>query len=341
MTLRIGIIGAGGNTRLRHLPGFQAIDDVEVAAICNRSKESAQRVADDFGVDRIYERWRDLIDADDIDAVCVGTWPNMHHELTLAALQAGKHLLTEARMSMNLAEAREMLSVAQDSDRVSMIVPSPFYLKYEPTILEMLEDGVFGDLLEIHVRGLGGGYDPDAPLQWRQRRDLSGNNIMSMGILNEAVRRYAGHEKTVMAYGKTFTTERLDPEASTMIAADIPESLGIIAELESGATAVYHLSMVAHLGANGSLEFYGTRGSFKFESGNAYIATRQDKEFKALEVDKEKQGGWRVEADFVDAIREGRPVTHTSFEDGVKYMEFTEAVQISMREDRRVQLPLD
>ena len=51
--------------------------------------------------------------------------------------------------------------------------------------------------------------------------------------------------------------------------------------------------------------------------------------------------GWQVEEDFVDAIRDGRPVTHTSFADGVKYMEFTEAVQISMAEGRRVELPLD
>ena len=57
-------------------------------------------------------------------------------------------------------------------------------------------------------------------------------------------------------------------------------------------------------------------------------------------VPPERQGGWRVEADFVDAIRDGRPVTHTSFADGVKYMEFTEAVAISRAAGRRVELPL-
>ena len=55
----------------------------------------------------------------------------------------------------------------------------------------------------------------------------------------------------------------------------------------------------------------------------------------------EEQGGWRVEADFVDAIRDGKPVTHTSFEEGAKYMEFTEAVNVSVAEGRRVELPLD
>jgi predicted dehydrogenase len=204
----------------------------------------------------------------------------------------------------------------------------------------MAREGFFGEFLEIHLRGMGGGYDPQAPLHWRQRRDLSGNNIMAMGIINETVRRYAGHEKAVMAYGRVFTAERLDTETGEKCPADVPESLGIVAEMECGATAVYHLSTVAHLGAGGAFEFYGTRGSFKLENGAAWVASRDDKAFRKLEVPQEKQGGWRVERDFVEAIREGRPVTHTSFADGVKYMEFTEAVQISLREGRRVKLPL-
>lgn len=241
---------------------------------------------------------------------------------------------------MNLAEARQMHEAAEAATTVSMIVPSPFYLKYEPTLLDMLDEGAFGDLLEIHVRGMGGRYQPDAPLAWRQRKDLSGNNIMSMGILNEAIRRYAGHERSVMAHGKIFTGQRMNEESGQLEPADVPESLGIICELESGATAVYHVSTVAHLGTNGALEFYGTRGSFKLENNEAYVADLKDRSWQPLTVAPEKEGGWRVEQDFIDAIRDGAPVTHTSFSDGVRYMEFTEAVTLSLREGRRIDLPL-
>jgi predicted dehydrogenase len=338
--IRIGVIGAGGNTRLRHIPGFQAIDDVEVVAVCNRSEESGQRVADEFGIARVAANTDEIINADDIDAICIGTWPYMHHSLTLAALQADKHVLTEARMAMNLLQAREMLEKSRTSDKVSMIVPAPFHLKYEPTILAMIDDGYFGEMLDVHVRGLGGLYNPQAPLQWRQRRDLSGNNIMSMGILNETVRRYAGHEKSVIAHGKIFTHQRSNVETGEAAQVDVPDSLGIICELASGATAVYHVSTVAHLGDSGAMEFHGTRGSFKFANGHAAIAKNTDSAWQALNVESGREGGWRVEQDFIDAIRENKPVTHTSFEDGVKYMEFTEAVQISINEGRRVDLPL-
>ena len=338
MTLRIGIVGAGANTKTMHIPGFQKIDGVEVVAVCNRSRASGQKVADEFGITAVYEDWKELVHAADVDAVCVGTWPYLHGAITLETLGADKHILTEARMAMNLAEARQMYDASQKSDKVSMIVPAPVYLESEKTILGMIATGVFGDLLEINVNALGGLYDPQAPLHWRQRRDLSGDNIMTMGIFNETVRRYAGHDRALIAHGATFTKERAD-EGGQSRAVDIPESLGIVSELESGATAVYHFSSVARLGVGADFEMHGTEGAFKLQGGSAWIAGDGDSEFRELEVREEDRGGWRVEADFVDAIRDGAAVTHTSFADGVKYMAFTEAVQMSLAEGRRVQLP--
>ena len=93
--IRIGYVGAGANTRLRHLPGFAAIDGVENISVANRSRESGKRVADDFGISTVYDSWIDLIEADDTNAICIGTWPYMHRNLVLAALEADKHVLTE------------------------------------------------------------------------------------------------------------------------------------------------------------------------------------------------------------------------------------------------------
>lgn len=339
MTLRIGLVGAGANTRSMHIPGFQNIAGVEVVAVCNRSRASGQKVADEFGIPTVYDGWKELVHANDVDAVCVGTWPYLHCAISLETLSAGKHILTEARMAMNLAEARQMHDASQQSDRVSMIVPAPVYLESEKTLLKMIADGIFGDFLEININALGGLYDPKAPIHWRQRRDLSGNNIMALGIFNETVRRYVGHDRSLIAHAATFTTQRLDDEGRSR-AVDVPESLAVAAALESGATAVYHISSVARLGAGAAIEMHGTEGAFKLQNGAAWIAGDGDSEFRQLAVRDEDRGGWRVEADFVDAIRDGAAVTHTSFANGVKYMEFTEAVQISLNEGRRVQLPL-
>src|SRR5712691_10751693 len=103
-TIRVGFVGAGKNTRSRHIPGFQKLSGIELVAVANRTKESGERVAREFGVPRVYADWRELVRAREVDAVCIGTWPYMHREITVAALEQGKHVLCEARMAMDAAD---------------------------------------------------------------------------------------------------------------------------------------------------------------------------------------------------------------------------------------------
>src|SRR2546427_2661572 len=112
-TIRVGFVGAGKNTRSRHIPGFQKLPGVELIAVANRSRESGERVAREFGIARVHDDWRDVVRAPDVDAVCIGTWPYMHGPVTLAALEHGKHVLCEARMAMDSAEGRRMLDAAR------------------------------------------------------------------------------------------------------------------------------------------------------------------------------------------------------------------------------------
>src|SRR5207248_10840503 len=103
--LRVGLIGAGGNTRRRHIPGLRAIAGVELVAVCNRRPGSTAAVASEYGIPRTFAHWHELVADPQVDAVVIGTWPYLHAPITLAALEAGKHVLTEARMALNAAEA--------------------------------------------------------------------------------------------------------------------------------------------------------------------------------------------------------------------------------------------
>ncbi|MDP6495503.1 MAG: Gfo/Idh/MocA family oxidoreductase, partial [Dehalococcoidia bacterium] len=145
--VRVGMVGAGTNSRARHIPGFQVLEGVEVIGVANRSRESSQRVADEFGISHVFENWHELVQSPDIDAVCIGTWPYMHCPITLSALNAGKHVLTEARMAMDASEARAMLQASRRNPQlVAQVVPSPFTLKVDRTIQDMIGSGYLGSL---------------------------------------------------------------------------------------------------------------------------------------------------------------------------------------------------
>ena len=125
-SLRIGIVGAGAIMRQRHMPGLAAIPGVEVTAVANRRSQSAREFAREFGVARVYQHWTQLVHDPDIDVVWIGATPYIHARVSVAALEAGKHVFCQARMARNLAEAREMVAAAAlHPQLVAAVCPPP------------------------------------------------------------------------------------------------------------------------------------------------------------------------------------------------------------------------
>ena len=339
-TVRVGIIGAGRNTKSRHIPGLQAIEDVEIIGVCNRSQESSQRVADEFGIPKIYDNWQDAIADNETNAIVIGTWPYMHCRATVAALMANKHVICEARMAMNAREAHAMCMIArQKSQLTAQIVPSPMTLRVDNTIKRHIAEGYIGDVLAIEVRAGGAFLDSETPLQWRQDFDLSGLNIMSMGIWYEAIIRWVGEATRVIAMGKTFVKMRSDAE-DVMRAVRIPEHIDVVAELACGAQLHLQISAVTGLAGAPEVLIFGSQGTLRFSGNKLYGGQKNDDALNEIEIPTEEKGAWRVEEEFVNAIRGEEVITHTDFDTGVKYMEFTEAVSRSMSSGAAISLPL-
>lgn len=327
--IRIGVIGAGGNTRAKHIPLLQQIPGVEIVAVANRTRESGERVAREFGIARVAADWREVVAAPDVDAVVIGTWPYLHAEISIAALRAGKHVLTEARMARDLAEARAMLAEARrHPELVAQIVPAPFSIPFDATVREWLDSGKLGTVREVHAAFTHGGLaNASAPFSWRQDFDLSGKNTLFLGIFYEMVLRWLQREpESVVADAAIFTRERCD-ERGAGREVKIPESLTVLGRYADGARLVLHVSGVETSAPRNELRVNGTEGGVRadFATGTLWFAARGESE-QRVEIAPEKRADWRVEADFIDSIREGRPVQLTDFATGVRYMAFTEAV---------------
>lgn len=338
--LRVGLIGAGANVRDRHMPGFRSIKGLKVVSVVNRSPESGKAFADEFSIDRVAPSVDALLADSEIDAVCIGTWPNKHRDYTIAALEAGKHVLCEARMAMNGREAEAMLVASLAHPKlVAQIVPAPFDFKLGPTIERMIREGELGEIREVHQRQLdGGALDPDRPAHWRERRELSGNNVMRLGIYAEVLQRWLGGTRKVTAHGRIFTERRKDAETDRQVAIDVPDSIIVSAELESGALAIYQGSTVTGGVQIGEIVVYGSKARLHWQFGESASWALHGDELQPIEPDADSDRGWQVEADFVDSIRNGTPVTLTNFHDGVRYMRFIDAVHQSWTQGRAIEI---
>jgi predicted dehydrogenase len=343
--LRIGIVGAGQVSQTKHLPGFRRLPGVKVVAICNRHRESAARVAREFDIPRIYGSWEELIDDREIDAVVIGAWPYLHCPVTLAALDAGKHVLTQARMAMNAREAQRMLDRSRECPSLTtMIVPSPYGLPGESFVRSLIADGFLGNLREVHVQSLTSDLaDPETAMGWRQLTRYSGFNMLTLGILYETMLRWVAPVNRVIAYASKLIPQRRDPELGKVVRVGAPDSLQVLTTQEDGSSGIYRLSAVLWHEKTMSAALYGSEGTliYDFVRDEIHGARRSDSELQVLSIPEELKGGWRVEEDFVASILGERPVTHTTFATGVRYMQFTEAVARSSRHQVPVTLPLN
>ncbi|MFN8620014.1 MAG: Gfo/Idh/MocA family oxidoreductase [Chloroflexota bacterium] len=330
----IGFVGLGGIARDRHVPGFRAIPGVEIAAIATSSLPSAERTAAELGIPRAHADWRAVIEDPAVDAVVCAAWPDLHAPVVLAALDAGKHVLTQARLAMDAPRAVEMLRASRaHPGQVAMVVPSPMSLGADAAIARLLADGALGPVRMARAVYSGGvvGSDP-----WRRLRRHSGNNTMSLGIQYEAFLRWLPAATAVSAVASIAIPTMPDPRGGDPIAVDVPDHLSVVAELPGPAILTMELSATRRAEPNAAW-LYGTEGTLRldWETGALEIA-EPGGAWAPVELRPGEAGGWRVEQDFIDAIRLGTPVTRTDFATGVRYMAFTDAVVEAARTGARV-----
>ena len=337
--VRVGLIGAGGVARTRHLPALARIPEADLRLVWSRDPARAAAVADEFGIAGVASSWREIAESDEIDAVIVATPPILHHAATLSALSAGKHVLSQARMARNLREAREMLRASEAAPQlVTCLYPPLPGLKGDLVMKRMLRDGYVGDVRDVRVTGVSL-LEPGDGYSWQSDPDVTGVNGMTMGMWAEVLNRWVGPATRVMATGASHRRKRTTVDGATVDSV-VPDSLGIAADLECGATATYHFSTAAAFGPGSSIEIYGSGGALVYTLFEEKIAgaTLGDDGLQPVPISEAEERRQTTDSEFVRAILEGTPV-YPDFPEGVRYMEFSEAVAISLATGKAVSVP--
>src|ERR1051325_11092238 len=194
--LRIGMIGAGDIVKRRHLPALKKHPEVDIVAVSNLTYQSSEKFCkENLPSATPMANWADLLALPDLDIIWIGTPPYMHSAVTVSALEAGKHVFCQARMAMDLAEAEEMLAASKRyPELVTMLCPPPFGMRGDLLVKKLLAENYIGRLHDVRLQSFTDAYvNPEAPAHWRQKIEISGLNVLTLGIYVEVLQRWLGN----------------------------------------------------------------------------------------------------------------------------------------------------
>ncbi len=179
MTLRIGILGAANITPRSLIAPAAAMDDIELVCVAARDRNRAERFAAEHGIPVVHDRYEEVVADPGIDAVYNPLPISGHKPWTIAALEAGKHVLCEKPLAMNEAEAQEIADTAR---RTGLVCIEGFHYWYHPVayrMRELVQSGRLGNVLsaDAHFQNTA----PDTPTQIRYRIELGGGATMDLG----------------------------------------------------------------------------------------------------------------------------------------------------------------
>jgi predicted dehydrogenase len=245
-------------------------------------------------------------------------------------------------MAANSQEAHAMLESSLTRPHlVAQIVPSPSTFKVDALLMKLISEGFLGNILAVEIQVIGQEFmDTESPMHWRQDRSLSGYNILNMGIWYEGMIRWVGPATRVMAMTKVNVPRRKG-EDGNWHAVTVPDHADILCELANGGQAHMRFSAITGCSPGTEAWLYGSEGTIYIDQQmNVFGARKGEKELTEIPNPADGQHYWRVEQEFINAIRGEEPITRTPFSVGVHYMEFTEAVTRSAQTGQAIALPL-
>ena len=209
-TVRYGLISTARIGFSAHLPAANASSNSEIVAVSSRNLETAQAAAKEHGIPLAFGTYQEMIESDEIDAV-INTLPNsMHHEWTIKAAEAGKHILCEKPLSATMAEGREMKAAAEANNVVLVEAFTPRWTRQSRTVRKLIADGEIGDVTYLESSLAFRMSNPD---DIRLSKPLAGGSLMDVGCYAVYAVRYAMGVEPVSAMA--FDRKRSGVEVDT------------------------------------------------------------------------------------------------------------------------------
>jgi predicted dehydrogenase len=265
----VAIVGTGFGQKV-HIPGFKAHHRTEVVAIYHRDINQAKAIAASQNIPYASDSLTDILALDTVQAVSISTPPFLHYEMAKTVLQAGKHLLLEKPITLNVAEAKELYLLAQ---KQRVIATVDFEFRFVPgwqLLAQLLAAGYVGKLRLVKIDWLGSSRaDTTRPWNWYSAIDQGGGALGSLGShafdyiswLFGSVRRLNAHLSTAIAM-------RVDPRTGELKPVETDDTCMLSLELVDGTPCQLTISAVVHAPRTHWVEVYGDQGTLVLGSEN-------------------------------------------------------------------------
>jgi predicted dehydrogenase len=285
-TLRVGMIGYGfmgkaHSNAWRQAPYFFPLKArIELHTICGRTPAKVQAARSQFGWQFAATDWREVVESPLIEIVDIATPNDSHAEIALAAARAGKHVLCEKPLALNVKQAEAMLAAVEKAKVVHMVCHNYRRVPAIAQAKKMIAEGTLGHIYHFHARYAQDGLvDPEAPMKWKLQKEIAGSG--ALGDINvhiiDLARYLVGEFKEVCGMMETFIKERplppepgasLTPGAKSLKRAkvDVDDTVLMIGRFENGALANLEATRYAAGRRNQiSFEINGSKGSLYFD----------------------------------------------------------------------------
>lgn len=251
--IRVGIIGCGMITQRSHAPAFAKVPGVTITALCDVDAERTAKVRNEHAPQAaVFADYHELLQAGLVDAVSIATPVVLHCPMTLAALQAGCHVLCEKPMAMSQVESAQMVAAAHAAGKVLQINLSCHFIAFYQTIARLIAEGQVGAprhlrAIRVHPTAPDQGWAPGA--SWFVTRSQGGGIVGDIGVhVGDMMQWYFGDVASVSAL---TATRRPD--------IDVVDNATAVFQFSNGATGVLELSWTSPVNYM-TFEIHGSEG---------------------------------------------------------------------------------
>lgn len=354
-SVKIGIIGTGVGIRT-HLNGFRQVEKAEVYAICGSSLARSKEFAEQYSISVACSDYKELCDMEDIDLVCVTAPNKFHSEMVKYAMSKHKHIICEKPLSNTASDAKELLVLSQNYDKILFVDHQLRFNPYITKIKDIIQSDILGKIYTVKLTQQGTGFaNENAKWSWSFDAAEGGGVRLAMAShLTDLLQYWFGNRPvvSVMGYLNPVTKKRLDlsgaardVEASTICTAmrNFADELNTQYSINAGAYSQSHFD-ISIFGDKGEL-YFSLEDKISLYLRNS-VGTKQTIEVSgAFQDERENKasifsGSFRYLAPLVvDSILTGdnsKIKQAASFEDAVYNLTILDAIKLSANQNEVV-----